>query len=68
MIVRINSNLLPFSAKLEFPKGLAKGEAITLVVGECENDLENVPKADSIRVDPVTKVSYGALQCNAQIY
>ncbi|XP_022710356.1 zinc finger protein 252-like [Varroa jacobsoni] len=56
MIVRINSNLLPFSAKLEFPKGLAKGEVITLVVGECENDLENVPKADSIRVDPVTKV------------
>ncbi|OQR67151.1 zinc finger protein-like [Tropilaelaps mercedesae] len=56
MIVNVNSTLLPFTAKLEFPRGLAKGEIITLVVGECEGDLENIPKANSILVDPVTKM------------
>lgn len=57
MIVNINSSVLPFLAKLEFPRGLAKGEIIHLIVGDYEDEMENIPKADFIRVDPLTKVS-----------
>ncbi|XP_003737176.1 zinc finger protein 878 [Galendromus occidentalis] len=60
MIVSINTIHLPFAAELKFPQGLARGEVLTLLVGE--GNVENFPKADDIRVDPLSKVVHIGLR------
>lgn len=60
MIVNIKTVNLPFAAELEFPLGLARGEVLTLVVGE--GCFDSFPKADDIRVDPLTKIVHIGLK------